>query len=398
MKKLLSLLMLTVLLLSLLSGCAGETDERVTINVYNWGQYISEGDDGCIDVIAEFEARYPNIKVNYVTFDSNETMYTKMAGGGITVDVIIPSDYMVGRLIEEGMLRELNYDNIPNARYIDPDLETTYDPDGRYSVPYSWGTVGIIYNTKYVDEADVTGWEILWNENREGEQLDYAGKILMFDNSRDAFAIAQCRLGYDLNITDEAQLLECAKLLEQQRPVVQQYIMDQVFDLMENEEAWIAPYYAGDYLSMAGENEDLAFYLPQDQNFNRFIDAMCIPTCCENKDAAETFINFLCDPEIAGGNMDWICYSTPIPAAKEYMELDEEMEAVNYEVEGGTGYLALPRETTRYVDSLFMKVRNGISLEEDGVSATWLWTGIAALVLIVATVAILLLKKQKKKK
>ena len=398
MKKLLSLLMLTVLLLSLLSGCAGGTDDRVTINVYNWGQYISEGDDGCIDVIAEFEARYPNIKVNYVTFDSNETMYTKMAGGGITVDVIIPSDYMVGRLIEEGMLRELNYDNIPNARYIDPDLETTYDPDGRYSVPYSWGTVGIIYNTKYVDEADVTGWEILWNENREGEQLDYAGKILMFDNSRDAFAIAQCRLGYDLNITDEAQLLECAKLLEQQRPVVQQYIMDQVFDLMENEEAWIAPYYAGDYLSMAGENEDLAFYLPQDQNFNRFIDAMCIPTCCENKDAAETFINFLCDPEIAGGNMDWICYSTPIPAAKEYMELDEEMEAVNYEVEGGTGYLALPRETTRYVDSLFMKVRNGISLEEDGVSATWLWTGIAALVLIVATVAILLLKKQKKKK
>ena len=395
MKKVFSVLLIAVLLLS---GCAGETDERVTINVYNWGQYISEGDDGCIDVIAEFEARYPNIKVNYVTFDSNETMYTKMAGGGITVDVIIPSDYMVGRLIEEGMLLELNYDNIPNARYIDPDLETTYDPDGRYSVPYSWGTVGIIYNTKYVDEADVTGWEILWNENREGEQLDYAGKILMFDNSRDAFAIAQCRLGYDLNITDEAQLLECAKLLEQQRPVVQQYIMDQVFDLMENEEAWIAPYYAGDYLSMAGENEDLAFYLPQDQDFNRFIDAMCIPTCCENKDAAETFINFLCDPEIAGGNMDWICYSTPIPAAKEYMELDEEMEAVNYEVEGGTGYLALPRETTRYVDSLFMKVRNGISLEEDGVSATWLWTGIAALVLIVATVAILLLKKQKKKK
>ena len=394
MKKVFSVLLIAVLLLS---GCAGETDERVTINVYNWGQYISEGDDGCIDVIAEFEARYPNIKVNYVTFDSNETMYTKMAGGGITVDVIIPSDYMVGRLIEEGMLRELNYDNIPNAQYIDPDLETTYDPDGRYSVPYSWGTVGIIYNTKYVDEADVTGWEILWNENREGEQLDYAGKILMFDNSRDAFAIAQCRLGYDLNITDEAQLLECAKLLEQQRPVVQQYIMDQVFDLMENEEAWIAPYYAGDYLSMAGENEDLAFYLPQDQNFNRFIDAMCIPTCCENKDAAETFINFLCDPEIAGGNMDWICYSTPIPAAKEYMELDEEMEAVNYEVEGGTGYLALPRETTRYVDSLFMKVRNGISLEEDGVSTTWLWMGIAALVLIVATVAILLLKKQKKK-
>ena len=398
MKRFFSLLMLTALLLSLLSGCAGGADDRVTINVYNWGQYISEGDDGCIDVIAEFEKAYPDIKVNYVTFDSNETMYTKMAGGGITVDVIIPSDYMVGRLIAEGMLLELNYDNIPNAQYVDPNLETTYDPDGRYSVPYSWGTVGIIYNTKYVDEADVTGWEILWNENRAGDELDYAGKILMFDNSRDAFAIAQCRLGYGLNTTDEAQLLECAKLLEQQRPVVQQYIMDQVFDLMENEEAWIAPYYAGDYLTMAGENEDLAFYLPQDQGFNRFIDAMCIPTCCENKDAAETFINFLCDPEIAGGNMDWICYSTPIPAAKEFMELDEQMEEVNYNVVGGTGYLSLPRETTRYMDSLFMRVRNGISLEVDPSASPAVWIMVILAVLAAITAAFFWLKKRKAKK
>ena len=398
MKKTISLLLLTLLLVGMLAGCGAESaDKRVTINVYNWGQYISEGDDGCIDVIAEFEKAYPNIKVNYVTFDSNETMYTKMAGGGITVDVIIPSDYMVGRLIEEDMLLPLNFDNIPNAQYVDPELETTYDPEGIYSVPYAWGTVGIIYNTKYVDEADVTGWEILWNEDREGNQLDYAGKILMFDNSRDAFAIAQCRLGYSLNITDEAQLLECAKLLEKQRPVVQQYIMDQVFDLMENEEAWIAPYYAGDYLTMAGENENLAFYLPQDQGFNRFIDAMCIPTCCKNKEAAETFINFLCDPEIAGGNMDWICYSTPIPAAKEFMELDEEMEAVNYEVEGGTSYLALPRETTRYVDSLFMKVRNGISLEGDNGSNVVLWVVIAVAILAAGTVALLLIKKHKKR-
>ena len=404
MKKIFAIFLLLSLLAGLLAGCGQTTEEKVTINVYNWGQYISEGDDGCIDVIAEFEKRYPNIKVNYVTFDSNETMYTKMAGGGITVDVIIPSDYMVGRLIEEGMLLELNPENIPNAQYVDPELVTTYDPEGRYSVPYAWGTVGIIYNTKYVDEADVTGWELLWNENREGQQLvdengdpKYAGKILMFDNSRDAFAIAQCRLGYDLNITDEQKLLECAKLLEKQRPVVQQYIMDQVFDLMENEEAWIAPYYAGDYLTMAGENENLAFYLPQDQGFNRFIDAMCIPTCCENKEAAETFINFLCDPEIAGGNMDWICYSTPIPAAKEYMELDAEMEEVNYAVEGGTGYLALPRETTRYMDSLFMRVRNGIDLEADGNGWLWAW-GLAAGVIALGFAAWLLLKKRKHKK
>jgi spermidine/putrescine transport system substrate-binding protein len=318
-------------------------------------------------------------------------MYTKMAGGGITVDLIIPSDYMVGRLIEEDMLQELNFDNIPNYQYVDSRFHNPdFDPENKYSVPYSWGTVGIIYNTKYVDDADVVGWDLLWNEK-------YKGKILMFDNSRDAFCIAQCKLGYDINTTDPQELLHCAQELAQQRPVVQQYIMDQVFDLMENEEAWIAPYYAGDYLTMAGENENLAFYLPQDQGFNRFIDAMCIPTCCENKEAAETFINFLCDPEIAGGNMDWICYSTPIPAAKEYMELDAEMEEVNYAVEGGTGYLALPRETTRYMDSLFMRVRNGIDLEADGNGWLWVWI-LAAGVIALGFAAWLLLKKRKHKK
>jgi len=204
-----------------------------------------------------------------------------------------------------------------------------------------------------------------------------------------------------MNTTDEQELLECAKLLEQQRPVVQQYIMDQVFDLMENEEAWIAPYYAGDYLTMSGENEDLAFYLPGDQGFNLFVDAMCIPTCCENQEAAETFINFLCDPEIAGGNMDWICYSTPISAAKEFMELDEEMEAINYPsdefLDQGTSYLPMPRETTRYVDNLFMRVRNGISLEKEPGSEVLVWAAVIVAVTAIAGAAFLLLKKRKKK-
>ena len=393
MKRLICLLLM-VLLLRALSGCGQQADNRVTINVYNWGQYISEGDDGCIDVIAEFEKAYPNIKVNYVTFDSNETMYTKMAGGGITVDVIIPSDYMVGRLIEEDMLMELDFGNIPNAQHIDARFRNpSYDPENKYSVPYAWGTVGIIYNTKYVDEADVTGWELLWNE-------DYAGKILMFDKSRDAFAIAQCRLGYDMNTTDEAELLECAKLLESQRPVVQQYIMDQVFDLMENEEAWIAPYYAGDYLTMSGENEDLAFYLPEDQGFNLFTDAMCIPKCCENQYEAELFINFLCDPEIAGGNMDWICYSTPISAAKEYMDPEVAYDPVSYPddavLDNGTGYLSLPRQTTRYMDNLFMRVRNGIDLEGEGQLDLWLWiAGIAVAAAACAGAWVLVRKRRK---
>ena len=357
MKKIISLLLAAMLVLSCVAGCS-INDGRITINVYNWGQYISEGEDECIDVIALFEEAYPHIKVNYVTFDSNETMFTKMSNGGITVDVIIPSDYMVGRLVEEDMLLPLDFDNIPNFEFVDERWKNPdYDPQNLYSVPYSWGTVGIIYNSKYVDEADVTGWELLWNEK-------YADKILMFDNSRDAFGITQCLLGYDLNTTDPAQLEACAKKLKEQKPVVQQYIMDQVFDLMENEEAWIAPYYAGDYLTMSDENEALEFYLPEDQGFNRFVDAMCIPKCAQEKEAAELFINFLCDPEIAGGNMDWICYSTPISAAKEFMDPEVVESEVSYPsdevLDRGTGYLALPVETTRLMEELFMAVRNGL--------------------------------------
>lgn len=356
MKKLLCLL----LILSLAAGFCGceFQDSKQVINVYNWGQYISDGSDGYLDVIAEFERRNPDIRVNYVTFDSNETMYAKMANGGITVDVIIPSDYMVGRLIEEDMLLPLDFNNIPNFQYVDERFRNKdFDPENLYSVPYTWGSVGIIYNSNYVDEADVTGWELLWNEK-------YADKILMFDNSRDAFCIAQCILGYDINTQDPQELLECAKLLEKQRPVVQQYIMDQVFDLMENEEAWIAPYYAGDYLTMSDENEALEFYLPEQQGFNRFVDAMCIPKCAQEKDAAELFINFLCDPEIAGGNMDWICYSTPISAAKEFMDPEVVESEISYPsdevLDRGTGYLALPVETTRLMEELFMAVRNGL--------------------------------------
>ncbi len=333
------------------------TQETVTLNVYNWGQYIADGSDGSLEVIAEFEKRYPNIKVNYSTYDSNEIMYSKLSNGGITVDLIIPSDYMVARLIAEDMLLPLNFDNIPNYQYIDETFRNTaYDPENQYSVPYAWNTVGMIYNTKYVDEKDLTGWELLWNEK-------YAGKILMFGNSRDAFGIAQYRLGYSVNTTDQAELNACAQLLKEQKPVLQQYVMDEVFATMQNEEAWIAPYYAGDCLTMMGENENLDFFLPKDQGFNLFIDAMCIPACAKEKEAAETFINFLCDPEIAAANMEWICYATPLSAAKEYMDPETVSNPIPYPDENtlshGTSFGYLPEETSRYMESLFMEVRNG---------------------------------------
>ena len=335
---------------------APHTQENITLNVYNWGQYIADGSDGSMEVIAEFERRYPHIKVNYSTYDSNEIMYSKLSNGGITVDVIIPSDYMIARLIQEDMLLPLDFDNIPNYQYIDENFKnTSYDPENKYSVPYTWGTVGILYNTKHVDEADVTGWELLWNEK-------YAGKILMFGNSRDAFGIAQYLLGYDVNTTDTAQLQECAELLKKQKPVLQQYVMDEIFATMQNEEAWIAPYYAGDCLTMMEENENLAFYLPESQGFNLFIDAMCIPSCAKEKEAAELFINFLCDPEIAGANMDWICYSTPMSAAKDYMDPETVSDPVSYPsdevLSNGSSYAYLPEDISRYMESLFMEVRN----------------------------------------
>ncbi|MBR5294238.1 MAG: extracellular solute-binding protein [Oscillospiraceae bacterium] len=334
----------------------GGSEEQVTLNVYNWGQYMADGSDDSMDIIAEFESRYPNIKVNYQTYDSNETMYSKLVNGGITVDVIIPSDYMIARMRQEGMLLELDFDNIPNYQYIDETFKnTSYDPENKYSVPYTWGTVGIIYNSKYVDEADVTGWELMWNEK-------YAGKILMFDNSRDAFGITQYMLGYDVNTTDEAELQHCADKLAQQKPVLQQYVMDQIFATMQNEEAWIAAYYAGDYLVMAEENPSLQFFLPEHQGFNLFIDAMCIPSCAQEKEAAETFINFLCDPEISAANMEWVCYSTPISEARQYLDPEVANSEVSYpaaeKLLKASSYSFLNPETTRLVEALFMTVRN----------------------------------------
>ena len=334
----------------------GGREDRINLNVYNWGQYMADGSDGSMDIIAEFEKRYPNIKVNYQTYDSNETMYSKLVNGGITVDVIIPSDYMIARMRQEGMLLELDFDNIPNYQYIDDTFRnTSYDPENKYSVPYTWGTVGIIYNSKYVDEADVTGWEVMWNEK-------YAGKILMFDNSRDAFGITQYMLGYDVNTTDPVELQNCADKLAEQKPVLQQYVMDQIFATMQNEEAWIAAYYAGDYLVMAEENPDLKFYLPEHQGFNLFIDAMCIPTCAQEKEAAELFINFLCDPEISAANMEWVCYSTPISEARQYLDPAVANSEVSYpaaeKLLKASSYSFLNPETTRLVEALFMTVRN----------------------------------------
>jgi len=344
-----------ILLCGSLALIISTRQDKITLNVMNWGQNIADGSDGTLDIIAEFEKAYPNIDVNYSEYASNEELYSKLSTGGITVDVIIPSDYMIARMINENMLLELNFDNIPNYKNVLPAYkDQAYDPDNKYSVPYTWGTVGIIYNSQYVDEADVTGWDLLWNEK-------YKGQILMFDNSRDAFGIAQYKLGIDVNTTDRSQLQQCADELSKQRPLVQQYVMDQVYEKMIEGNAWIAPYYAGDAMMMMDENPDLRFYLPENENFNLFIDAMCIPTCCKEKDAAELFIDFMCRPEISGANMDYICYGSPIDGATEYMEEYLAESEIIYPpaeiLDRGRSYAFLPEDITRFVENLFLQVR-----------------------------------------
>ena len=329
--------------------------DKVTLNVMNWGQNIADGSDGTLDIIEAFEAAYPHIKVNYSEYASNEELYSKLSNGGLVVDVIIPSDYMIARMINENMLLPLNFDNIPlYENVLDTYKNQAYDPENKYSVPYTWGTVGIIYNSKYVSEEDVTGWDLLWNEK-------YAKKILMFDNSRDAFGIAAYKLGIDVNTTDKAELQLCADELAKQRPLVQQYVMDQVYEKMIEGNAWIAPYYAGDAMMMMEENPDLRFYLPENQSFNLFIDAMCIPTCSQEKEAAELFINFMCNPEISGANMDYICYGSPIDGATEFMDeylAESEIIYPPAEVlERGKSYSFLPEDITRFVENLFLQVR-----------------------------------------
>lgn len=386
MKKKLFTLALALLLTLAALPAAPAKAAGGSITVYNWGQYISDGSDGSLDVIAAFEEA-TGIKVNYMMFDSNETMYTKLKTGGSSYDVIIPSDYMIARLIAEDMLEELNFDNIPNYQYIDASFRgMDYDPEEKYSVPYTWGTVGLIYNTKYVQQPD--SWTALWDEA-------YSGKILMFDNCRDAFGIAELIRGYSLNTTDVAQLEDCADLLKQQKPLVQSYVMDQIYDKMIREEAWIAPYYAGDYLQMAADNEDLAFVFPK-EGFNIFVDAMCIPKGCQNKEGAEAFINFLCDPEISGQNLDYLGYSVPQTEARQYLDPETAASNIAYPSEetlaNSESFLYLPTQISQAMDNLWLSVKT------DG-SNTGLYIGVAiAVVLIVAALAVVMQVQKKKKK
>ena len=395
-KKYLNLLLSAVLFMGFLGGCSGDAsdtddmeeeeewseqtlsvedmdyytrfkDDNISINVYNWGEYISTGsDEGTLNVNAEF-TKLTGIKVNYTNYATNEELYAKLKGGGATYDVIIPSDYMISKMIKEEMIQKLDFDNIPNFSYImDNFRNLAYDPQNEYSVPYTWGTVGIIYNKDMVDiDPEEIDWDILWNE-------DYLDQILMFDNPRDAFAIAEIMLGYSINTENEEELIASAEKLKEQKRIVQAYVMDEIFDKMGAGDAWLAPYYAGDALTILEENEDLDFVVPK-SGTNLFIDAMCIPVGAKQKEAAEMYINFMCEPDIAFANIDYICYSTPHSAAYEMLDEETRESPISYPDDdyiaaNTTVFVNLSDEANRQMQTLWTEMKSA----EDENANTWI--------------------------
>lgn len=353
--------------LILVVSVAGGSD-TLELNVYNWGEYISDGSDGSLDTVKAFEAWYEEtygekVHVNYTTYASNEDMYAKLKSGAVSYDVIIPSDYMIARLANEDMLLPLNFDNIPNYQYIEDQFRGLYyDPDNTYSIPYTYGVVGVIYDANQVDEADAGGWDLMWNPK-------YKGKILQFNNSRDAFGTAMYRAGIDVNTTDKSQWEAALQALLEQRPLVKAYVMDEIYNTLESGEAAIGAYYAGDYFTMLdaeADDVDLRFYYPDPTNY--FIDAMCIPSCCENKELAEVFINFMLSQETAVANAEYIYYASPNSLVYNDETYQEDMgeeameilypEGVNFSEEyNKLAYRNLDDEMLSYMNSLWENLK-----------------------------------------
>lgn len=338
----------------------GATSSRPVVNVCSLGEYIDT------DLITQFEEQ-TGIRVNYQTVESNESLYSLLKSGGADYDVVVTSDYMIAKFIEEDMLEPLDYENIPNFELIDERFRNLqYDPENRYTVPYTWGTLGIIYNTSMVDE-EITSWSALYDDK-------YAGNVLLINNSRDALGEALLYLGYSVNTTDEAEIRQAYELIADanRRGVFQGKVSDEVFQKMEGGNAAIATYYAGDYLTMAENNEDLAFVVP-DEGSNWFVDAMCVLKDAPHKTEAEMWINFIASTDANLANMDYIWYASPNREALEkypayYEELyGEELDQETYEImaappevlERCEVYENLPGETQKLYSQLWVELGTG---------------------------------------
>ncbi len=351
-------------------------DDKITINVANWGEYMSLGEDDMINVNEQFEA-LTGIKVNYVTYANNEGLYAKLKSGGADYDIVIPSDYMISKLIGEDMLEKLNFENIPNyeTKIMDAFKNPLYDPQNEYSVPYTWGMVCLVYNKTMVTEPPAS-WSALWDEQ-------YDDRILMFNNPRDAFGIAEIMLGYSLNTEDEDEIEDAFDFLKEQYDsgIVQAYVMDEIFDKMEGGSAALAPYYVGDAISMIDANPDLDYTIPQ-EGTNQFVDAVCIPKGARNKEAAEMYINYLCETEIALANCEYIGYSTPHTDVYELLPEDVKTDERRYPsdeflLNKTETFLSLSDTASRQMQDCW----NAIRLSNDGEDA---FMSVSFAVLIVA--------------
>ena len=406
MKKLLLLsLVLIAFLLPCITSCDkgdGEIKDVVVLNVYNWGEYISDGFEGCIDSNAEFEKYFNEnlaskygfkIEVNYTTYATNEDMYSKLSSGSAdgVYDVIIPSDYMLQRMADEGMLHSFNVaEEIPNYKYISDEFKGLYyDVDEQYSVPYTYGTIGIIYNPTMLDPDDLDEngeikdktWGLLWNEK-------YAGKILQFNNPRDGFGTAMYYMNYDINTADRTVWEKALELMKQQKPILQGYVNDEIFNKMTSASAAIAPYYAGDYVTMAMDNEDLKFFYPK-EGANAFVDAMCIPESSSKKDIAKEYINFMLSEEAAVANALYIGYASPNILVKDSEEYFDEIGEDAYEILYGANedievsYYHSFTNTEKYGDDMQQFV-NGLWEQLKTETDVEIWVHISSITIVVA--------------
>lgn len=344
MKKFLSVILVVVLILTVMSAC--QPDNRTQLNIYNVGDYINE------DVIDIFEEENPDIKINYETYYTNEEMYVKVANKSSDYDVIFPSDYMIEKMQSEGLLNEINFENIPNYANISDEFKgLAYDKEQKYSVPYMWGTMGILYNKKMVNE-EVSSWKILWDEK-------YSKNIFMLDSERDTLGITLKMLGHSLNSGVESELKEAKDALIKQKPLVLAYCGDEVKDKMINEEAALSVVWSGDAYYCMSQNENLAYAIPSEGS-NLWFDAMVIPTTSKHQAEAERFINFMCRPDIAKMNVDYIEYSTPVKEVKEQladnvkndkMRYPDIKEANNFEI------FSFDKELTKKYSEIWQEIK-----------------------------------------
>ena len=316
MKKAFFLTMLCVVAAALLVGCGGgQKAAKKELKVYNWGDYIDP------EILKSFE-KETGIHVVYDTFATNEDMYVKLKAGGSDYDVAIPSDYMISRMIRDGLLEKIDFSKIPNyAKIGDKYKNLEFDPKNEYSVPYMWGTVGIAYNTKMVTEP-VDSWGILWNQK-------YAKQIFMLDSPRDSIGVTLKYLGYSLNTGDEAELAAAGKKLVEQKPLVLAYLVDEAKDKMIAGEGALAVVWSGDAMFMMEKNPDLAYAIPK-EGTNLWFDSMVILKGTKHKAEAEEFINYMTRPDIAQKNVEYIGYASPLPEVESQLPEDVRQNIAAY--------------------------------------------------------------------